>query len=215
MCPLVRYGLPRAGRHVGSEVSSSGRFGPLSATRRRVPRRTVLRYSLIGLAVLIVLANVLGERSAAVDAAGARPAPGSALAALAQLEVRTPGPDTGFARDVFGAVWADLDGDGCDTRDDVLARDLTDLAFGTDGAACQVRAGTLVDPYTGERLAFRQGADEPVRVDHVVPLLDAWRQGARGWDDATRERFANDPLNLVASGSATSCRSTTSRSSTW
>lgn len=164
----------------------------------------MLRYSLIGLAVLIVLANVLGERSAAVDAAGARPAPGSALAALAQLEVGTPGPGAGFAPDVFGAAWADLDGDGCTTRDDVLARDLADLAFGTDGAACQVRAGTLVDPYTGEGLAFREGAGESVRVDHVVPLLDAWRKGARGWDDATRERFANDPLNLLVSGDATS-----------
>ncbi len=164
----------------------------------------MLRYSLISLAALIVLANVLGQRSAAVDAAGAQPAPGSALAALAQLEVRAPGSDTGFARDAFGAAWADLDGDGCDTRDDVLARDLADLAFGADGAACQVRAGTLVDPYTGEGLAFRQGAGGSVRVDHVVPLLDAWRKGAREWDDATRERFANDPLNLLASDDATS-----------
>jgi hypothetical protein len=176
----------------------------LSATRRRVPRRTVLRYSLISLALLIVLANVLGERSAASDADAARPAPGSALAALARLEVAAPGPDTGYARTAFGAAWTDLDGDGCDARDDVLARDVADPTFSTQGLPCQVRTGTFVDPYTGEALAFHRspGEGDAVTVHHVVPLLDAWRKGARAWGEEVRERFANDPLNLLASDDA-------------
>jgi Protein of unknown function (DUF1524) len=176
----------------------------LSATRRRVPRRTVLRYALISLALLIVLANVLGERSAASDAEPAEVLPGSALAALGRLQVAGAAPGTGYARAAFGSAWTDADGDGCDARDDVLARDLADAAFSTQGRPCQVRTGTLVDPYTGETLSFHRGsgAGDVVTVGHVVALLDAWRAGARDWDDATRERFANDPLNLLPSGDA-------------
>lgn len=176
----------------------------MSATRGRVPRRTVLRYSLICLALLIVLANVLGERSAASDADVAGPAPGSALEALAGLEVAGPGAGTDFSQAAFGEAWTDADGDGCDVRDDVLARDLTNATFSTHGDPCRVRTGTLVDPYTGEALVFHRGLDaaRSVTVDHVVPLLDAWRTGARAWDDDERERFANDPLNLLAADEA-------------
>ena len=35
-------------------------------------------------------------------------------------------------------------------------------------------------------------------VDHVVALDDAWVTGAFAWDDGTKVRFANDPLNLLA-----------------
>ncbi len=176
----------------------------MSATRRRVPRRTVLRYALIALAALIVLANVLEQRSVASDVGPAEPADGSALAALAGLEVAPPGPEAGFGRSAFGTAWTDTDGDGCDARDDVLARDLADARFSTQGLPCRVRSGTLTDPYTGETLVFRRGADtgDAVTVDHVVALLDAWRSGAESWDDAAREDFANAPLNLVPSDGA-------------
>ncbi|WP_454043582.1 HNH endonuclease family protein [Cellulosimicrobium sp. Marseille-Q8652] len=173
----------------------------MSTTSRRVPRRIALRYVLVALALLIVLANVLGERSAAVDAPDAAPRDGTALAVLAGLEVKGPGPDTGYARSEFGSAWVDVDDNGCDTRNDVLARDLTDLTFSTRGEPCEVRTGTFHDPYTGETIAFRRGnaTSAAVQIDHVVPLLDAWRKGARAWDEATRTRFANDPLNLLAS----------------
>jgi hypothetical protein len=172
----------------------------VSTTSRRVPRRTALRYVLVALALLIVLANVLGERSAAVDGPEPVPADGTALAVLARLEVKGPGPDTGYERSEFGSAWVDVDDNGCDTRNDVLARDLTELTFSTRGEPCEVRTGTFLDPYTGETIDFRRGnaTSAAVQIDHVVPLLDAWRKGARSWDAQTRTRFANDPLNLLA-----------------
>ncbi|WP_253691030.1 HNH endonuclease family protein [Cellulosimicrobium protaetiae] len=172
----------------------------MSTTSRRVPRRSVLRYLLIALAVAIVVANVINQQSVAADDEP-DPTPGSALEALARLEVKGPGPDTGYERSLFGAAWADVDGNGCDTRNDVLARDLTDLTFSTRGEVCEVRTGTFQDPYTGETIDFRRGnaTSMAVQIDHVVPLLDAWRKGARAWDDETRRQFANDPLNLLAS----------------
>ncbi|OLT54044.1 HNH endonuclease family protein [Cellulosimicrobium sp. CUA-896] len=176
----------------------------MSATRRRVPRRTVLRYALISLALLIVLANVLGERSVANDAEPAGPLPGSALDALGRLPVASAGPGAGYARTAFGTAWTDADGDGCDARDDALSRDLANATYSPHGVPCQVRTGTFVDPYTGEALAYHRGtaAGDDVAVDHVVALLEAWRTGARAWDDATRERFANDPLNLLPAADA-------------
>jgi hypothetical protein len=30
------------------------------------------------------------------------------------------------------------------------------------------------------------------RIDHVVPLAEAWRSGAAAWNADQRERFAND-----------------------
>ncbi|MCB7135484.1 HNH endonuclease family protein [Cellulosimicrobium marinum] len=172
----------------------------MSTSIRRVTRRTALRYALVALALLIVLANVLDDESAAVDAPEPAPVAGTALAALATLEVKGPAADTGYERSEFGSAWVDVDGNGCDTRNDILARDLADLTFSTRDEPCQVRTGTFVDPYTGESIDFRRGnaTSSAVQIDHVVALLDAWRKGAQGWDDETRTRFANDPLNLLA-----------------
>jgi hypothetical protein len=87
----------------------------LSTTSRRVPRRSVLRYVLIALAIAIGVANVINQQSVAADDEP-DPAPGSALEALARLEVEGPGPDTGNERELFGPEWADIDGNGCHTR---------------------------------------------------------------------------------------------------
>ncbi len=126
--------------------------------------------------------------------------PGTALAALATLEVKGRAPRTGYDRDQFGPAWADVDRNGCDTRNDVLARDLTDETFEPGTHDCVVLTGTLVDPYTATTVAFQRGnvTSTAVQIDHVVALSDAWQKGAQQLDTATRQRFANDPLNLLA-----------------
>ncbi|SHG87466.1 HNH endonuclease family protein [Geodermatophilus nigrescens] len=136
---------------------------------------------------------------------GAAPAPvtgppGSALETLATVDVRGRGPRTGYERDEFGDGWVDTDRNGCDTRNDVLARDLTGETFVSGSRDCVVATGTLDDPYSGRTIAFRrgEGTSEAVQIDHVVALSDAWQKGARQWDDARRTQFANDPLNLLA-----------------
>ncbi|MGY1848430.1 GmrSD restriction endonuclease domain-containing protein [Blastococcus sp. SYSU DS1021] len=125
---------------------------------------------------------------------------GSALAALDELDVKGRAPKTGYDRDQFGAGWVDTDRNGCDTRNDVLARDLTGETFQPGTRDCVVATGTLADPYSGETIPFLRGQDTSadVQIDHVVALSDAWQKGAQGWDEPRRVRFANDPLNLLA-----------------
>ncbi|MGY1821217.1 GmrSD restriction endonuclease domain-containing protein [Geodermatophilus sp. SYSU D00079] len=133
--------------------------------------------------------------AAAQDAIATAP-PGSALAVLGEVAVKGRAPSTGYERDRFGDGWVDVDHNGCDTRNDVLARDLT----GETTRNCVVLTGTLDDPYSGRTIEFRRGQDtsDDVQIDHVVALSDAWQKGAQGWDAARRTAFANDPLNLLA-----------------
>ena len=127
-------------------------------------------------------------------------AQGTALAALRGLPVKGRAPKTGYSREQFGQAWADVDRNGCDTRNDILRRDLTSyvLKVGTNG--CLVLSGTLKDPYTGRTIGFVRGAatSEAVQIDHVVALSDAWQKGAQQLSLTTRTALANDPLNLLA-----------------
>ncbi len=127
-------------------------------------------------------------------------APASALTALAEVEVKGRAPRTGYARTQFGDPWVDTDRNGCDTRNDILARDLADETFRPGTQNCVVLTGTLADPYSGRTIPFQRGQDtsEAVQIDHVVALSDAWQKGAQGWDTGRRTAFANDPLNLLA-----------------
>lgn len=131
---------------------------------------------------------------------GTAAGPTSALAVVALLEVRGRAPRTGYDRDLFGRGWVDVDRNGCDTRNDVLARDLRDVTVRAGTQGCVVLSGTLLDPFSGATIAFvrGEGTSEAVQVDHVVALSDAWQKGAQGWDAPTRVAFANDPLNLLA-----------------
>lgn len=111
-----------------------------------------------------------------------------------------------YRRDAFGDAWDD-DNDapggrnGCDTRNDILERDLVEKTY-TDIKRCPqaVATGTLRDPYTNAVIAFTRGnqVGASVQIDHLVPLAFAWDMGARDWTEATRLRFANDPANLLA-----------------
>jgi len=145
------------------------------------------------------------------------PRAGTALAALAALPVKGRAPRTGYEREVFGQAWSDVDRNGCDTRNDVLRRDLTayTLKAGTHG--CVVLRGTLEDPYTGDTVAFVRGqsTSSRVQVDHVVALSDAWQKGAQQLPFSRRTAFANDPLNLLAVGGAVNQRKGDGDAATW
>ena len=142
---------------------------------------------------------------------------GSALAALATLAVKGRAPKTGYDRSLFGQAWADVDRNGCDTRNDVLRRDLAPyvLKSGTNG--CLVLSGTLHDPYTGMTIAFVRGrsTSSTVQIDHVVPLSDAWQKGAQQWSTPRRTGFANDLLNLLAVDGLTNQRKSDGDAATW
>jgi hypothetical protein len=124
----------------------------------------------------------------------------SARAALPKLAVKGRAPQTGYDRGLFGQPWQDVDHNGCDTRNDILKRDLSEPTFKPGTGGCLVLSGTLADPYSGHDIKFKRGVDtsSAVQIDHVVALDDAWQKGAQGWTPAVRESFANDPANLLA-----------------
>jgi len=107
---------------------------------------------------------------------------------------------TGYTRDQFGPAWADVDRNGCDTRNDILKRDLSDEVFKEKTNACVVLSGKLVDPFSGETINFVRGntTSMEVQIDHVVALSNAWQTGAFKLTPDQRKALANDPLNLLA-----------------
>ncbi|HEY7857578.1 MAG TPA: HNH endonuclease family protein [Candidatus Nanopelagicales bacterium] len=125
---------------------------------------------------------------------------GTALAALRHLPVKGRAPKTGYARLQFGPAWADTDHNGCDTRNDILRRDLHAIVLKPGTQGCVVLTGILRDPYGGSVISFQRGVQtsQLVQIDHVVALSDAWQTGAQQLSAATRLLFANDPLELLA-----------------
>ena len=107
---------------------------------------------------------------------------------------------TGYTRAQFGQTWADVDRNGCDTRNDILKRDLTAEVFKEKTRECVVLSGTLIDPFSGETINFVRGntSSMEVQIDHVVALSNAWQTGAFKLSIKERTAFANDPLNLLA-----------------
>ena len=153
----------------------------------------------------------------ATPAAEATVRPGSAVTTLATLTIKGRAPRSGYERDLFGQAWADVDRNGCDTRNDILRRDLTRTTLKPGTRGCVVLKGTLNDPYTGTVIAFvrGQGTSNAVQIDHVVALSDAWQKGAQRWSTARRTAFANDPLNLLAVDGPTNQRKGDGDAATW
>ena len=126
-------------------------------------------------------------------------------ATLDSLPIKGRAPKTGYSRSQFGDSWSDdvwVAGgrSGCDTRNDVLREQLSDVVIKAGSDGCVVVSGILNDPYTGTTVVFQRGPDtsQEVQIDHIVALSDAWQKGAQQLDDTTRRAFANDPVNLQA-----------------
>lgn len=145
---------------------------------------------------------------------------------------------TGNRTVLFGKAWEDVDGNKCDTRNDILTRDLVDADYDKDTPGIQgieqgvgkgvsscknatVYSGTLHDPYTGNTIDFVRGpkTSSKVQIDHVIPLGYAYLNG--GWDMAQQGKkdimvaFANDPLNLIAVDGPTNGSKSDSGPSQW
>ena len=168
-------------------------------------------------ALVVSVALVAGCASTPPEPVGQKPVVGtptsappiseakaSALLAALPRRPRTAG-SLGYVRSAFGPAWEDIDGNGCNQRDDVLLRD---GVAGTVRVQRQGRcdhdvlAGAWVDPYTGARLVFDDLKDlhqaQAIQIDHVVPLAEVWVSGASAWSPRRRLRYANDLGDLVA-----------------
>lgn len=142
------------------------------------------------------------------DASPLAPVPASGLTSAEALALVAGLPDAvytdngsyaGNREELFGDAWAfDFDQNGCDTRNDILTRDLTGADI--DPATCRVYTGILTDPYTGETIDFVRGQDTSadVQIDHLLPLKAVYATGGEAWPADKREALANDPVNLLA-----------------
>ncbi|ALV45664.1 hypothetical protein MB46_09360 [Arthrobacter alpinus] len=192
-------------------------FRSQRSARQRHGRAPVRSAVVLALIVLVVLAGWLHSsgrwpfeanagpppKLTALPPAQGKPlvavGPGTALALLETLEVKGKASGSDYQRSAFGEAWEDADANGCDTRNDVLRRDLQDVRY-AENAPCLVASGLLAEPYTGTTVEFRRGKDSSgaVQIDHVVALGNAWRTGAAALTAVQRQSLANDPLNLMA-----------------
>jgi hypothetical protein len=141
----------------------------------------------------------------------------TARAQLATIPVKGRAPKTGYARGEFGPAWTDVDRNGCDTRNDILARDLERETFKPGTQNCVVATGTLADKYTGTTINFVRGntTSSAVQIDHIVALSDAWQKGAQQLSAEQRKQLANDPLNLMAAHGPTNGAKGDKDAATW
>ncbi len=170
-------------------------------------RSTLLWLAAVAAVSVLVAAQVLVAARASRPGLAGAPivAVGTdVLAGITIVVARVRGED--YRRTAFGQAWDDDNGapgggNLCDTRDDILNRDLADKTHvSTKRCAQAVASGTLRDPYTNSTVNFVRGnqVGASVQIDHIVPLAFAWDMGARDWTDRMRKRFANDPANLLA-----------------
>ena len=157
-------------------------------------------------AIAVTVAGQVVSSAGTVQSAGAPVVkPGTdVLAGITVVQRRVRGGD--YLRSAFGEAWDDETAapgghNGCDTRDDILTRDLDDKTFvATPRCPQAVATGSLRDPYTNATIVFTRGnqVGAAVQIDHIFPLAYAWDMGARDWPEGLRKRFANDPANLLA-----------------
>jgi hypothetical protein len=135
---------------------------------------------------------------------------------LSHLDVKAAGPMSSYSRAKFGPAWQDVDLNGCDTRNDVLARDLKQVVLKA-GSSCTVAKGTLHDRYTDGTINFVRGpgTSPAVQIDHVVALAAAWRTGAKQWTGERRLFYANDGLVLLAVDGPTNGAKSDSDAADW
>ena len=141
---------------------------------------------IVVIALLLSLLPATNSQAATTDA----------LTALNKLEVKGRAAKTGYTRSQF-PHWSDPDRNGCDARNDILKRDLTNITYKEGTRDCKVIAGQLLDPFSGKVIIFSP-TKVVIDIDHVVALSNAWQTGAAYFDKNTRLLIANDPINLLA-----------------
>ena len=104
--------------------------------------------SLVGCEAAVYALEIMDAESGSATRAPDLVDSASVARALVQLEgipVKGRAPKTGYSRDEFVPAWADVDRNGCDTRNDILARDLIDETFRPGTNKCVVTTGLLTD----------------------------------------------------------------------
>ncbi len=111
---------------------------------------------------------------------------------LTRVMVTAEQPE-GYNRDDWDH-WIDADGDGLDTRQEVLADETMSDPVVANG---RIREGQWLSYYDDQEFTVARQLD----VDHVVALAEAHQSGGWAWDALTRQLYANDlsfPNHLIA-----------------
>lgn len=82
--------------------------------------------------------------------------------------------------------WADVDGDGCNTRAEVLIAESS--VPPRRGPDCRIGSGECDDRYTGRRIT----SPAALEIDHLVALADAHASGGWAWPADRKVTFANN-----------------------
>lgn len=164
------------------------------------------------------LSNVSPDSSNVVSSPTSQvsePVSDSSVLIAAQLLVeRGKASTTDYSRSAFGSAWKDVDRNGCDTRNDILARDFSEVKFKPGTNSCKVIGGVWTDPYSNETYTF-DSAPSTAQIDHVVSLKNAWQMGADQWAQPDREAFANDPINLTVTVASLNRQKSDSNAASW
>jgi hypothetical protein len=143
----------------------------------------MVRPRLTALVAAVIVMGIAGG-PAAPRALATATVRGTPLQLLARLATKSE-HYWGYARSYF-PTWSDADGDGCNTRYEVLIKEsLTPVSI---GPGCYLTGGTWRSVYDGSVT----GNPTRIEVDHVVALKEAWDSGAWAWTASRRKAFAND-----------------------
>lgn len=166
-------------------------------------KRSIIVFPLLALAVSVGCGGAQGARSVAVDVSFSSPGSSAsvstnkvpnksgssnwptALSVLQTIKVVKEHPQ-GYLRSLF-VHWIDADGDGCNTREEVLIAESSTPAQ-VDAFGCKVIEGDWFSPYDG--VTYTSPAE--LDIDHMVPLKEAWDSGAWDWSPSQRRAYAND-----------------------
>lgn len=147
------------------------------------PRISLRSLLTVAIAALLFSSATTMTAPSALALPPGTPSKATAQAELNSLTVRSQESMTGYSRDKF-PHWIGQ-GDNCNTREVVLERDADYASIGAD---CYPDSGRWYSYYDGA--VWYQASD--VDIDHIVPLAEAWRSGARNWTTSKRQNFAND-----------------------
>lgn len=123
---------------------------------------------------------------------------------LANLTVRSDNEDIPDynSNGVVSSDWNDADGNGCQTRYDILFASLAN--FDGNSETCKVENGILLDLYTGQIIQYDSSVSGGgIDIDHVVAKKNAWKSGGYLWDAEKWAEYVNDEdILLPVSASA-------------
>lgn len=124
----------------------------------------------------------------------AQPSTSTLDAHFAALAVVGEPTRVGYERGLFDH-WEDINGSGCDARQDTLARQAIGFPQVDVFDRCVIVEGDWYSVYDD---VIHSGSPSELDIDHVVSLAEAWDSGASTWSSSQRRQFANDPANLLA-----------------